>query len=276
MFDWFHIYFVHGIVNNKIGLLYGGLRDAIFHETRINEFLQDFSWPAQTGGSSPKQILEASGDKKTSPLKAAASELMNFLPVLRLFLLRFVYGRIDAATMLMSRSFFLLVEVTELLQKVARGGCVTASKLRAAIEAHLRCHLQAYAGSAWVPKCHMALHLPEYMSRFGTLVSCFVHERKHKVIKRFASQKADTQRGFEESLLRDVLAVQLKAMDQQVPSPEAGLLKKTPAPRKLKNLIHEITGAINETVYHAPCAVHGGGFECSRGDVVVFRLLGSE
>ena len=117
---------------------------------------------------------------------------------------------------------------------------------------------------------------PEYLSRFGTLVSCFVHERKHKVIKRFASQKADTQRGFEESLLKDVLAVQLKATEQQVPSTEARLLKKTPAPRKLKNLIHEITGAINETVYHAPCAVHGGGFECSRGDVVVLCLLGSE
>ena len=98
MYDWFHIYLVHGVCNIECGLVLGGLRDAGFPESDITEFLQSFNWPAQTAGSSPKNILQAAREKKTSPLKASASELLNFVPVLRLFVLLFVCGRVDSTT----------------------------------------------------------------------------------------------------------------------------------------------------------------------------------
>ncbi|OLQ10248.1 hypothetical protein AK812_SmicGene6070 [Symbiodinium microadriaticum] len=276
MYDWFHIYLVHGVCNIECGLVLGGLRDAGFPESDITEFLQSFNWPAQTAGSSPKNILQAAREKKTSPLKASASELLNFVPVLRLFVLLFVCGRVDSATECKVHSFLLLVQVLDLLQIVARGGSTTAAELGAAIRKHLECHLKAHGDESWIPKMHMSLHLAEFLQRFGTLISCFVHERKHKLIKRFASQKQDTTKKYEESLLQDIMAVQLQALKQDMPSTEVRLLHKAKATKKLHELMHETLqcGGGHEC-FHALRAVHGGGFECSRGDVVEFSCMGT-
>ena len=35
------------------------------------------------------------------------------------------------------------------------------------------------------PKHHYAAHLPEQYRRFGFLVSCLTHERKHRLVKRY-------------------------------------------------------------------------------------------
>ena len=274
LFDFFHIYLVHGICNIECGLLLGSLRDAGFPERHITEFLQSFNWPAQTAGSSPKNILQATREKKTSPLKASVSEMLNFLPVMRLFLLQFVCGNVGAGTQSVCRSFLLMARVLDLLQTVARGGSTTASELEAAIVEHSRCHLQAYGDEAWVPKHHMGLHLPEFLRRFGTLLSCFVHERKHKIIKRFASQKADTQKKYEESILMDIMAVQLTAMKDEMPSTEVRLLQKSKATKQLQKLMQE-TFRSDGDVFQALRAVHGGGFHCSRGDVVEFSFMGT-
>ena len=275
MYDWFHIYLVHGVCNIECGLVLGGLRDAGFPESDITEFLQSFNWPAQTAGSSPKNILQAAREKKTSPLKASASELLNFVPVLRLFVLLFVCGRVDSATECKVHSFLLLVQVLDLLQIVARGGSTTAAELGAAIRKHLECHLKAHGDESWIPKMHMSLHLAEFLQRFGTLISCFVHERKHKLIKRFASQKQDTTKKYEESLLQDIMAVQLQALKQDMPSTEVRLLHKAKATKKLHELMHETLQCGGGECFHALRAVHGGGFECSRGDVVEFSCMGT-
>ena len=36
------------------------------------------------------------------------------------------------------------------------------------------------------PKFHWVAHFPLHLERLGTLISCLVHERKHKTIKRYA------------------------------------------------------------------------------------------
>ena len=35
------------------------------------------------------------------------------------------------------------------------------------------------------PKHHYAAHLPDQYKRFGFLVSCLTHERKHRLVKRY-------------------------------------------------------------------------------------------
>ena len=39
-----------------------------------------------------------------------------------------------------------------------------------------------------VPKAHYALHMGEQLKAHGLLLTCFVHERRHKECKRFANQ----------------------------------------------------------------------------------------
>ena len=42
MFDWFHIYLVHGVAGNEVGLLLGRLRDNGYPEQDIQDFVQTF------------------------------------------------------------------------------------------------------------------------------------------------------------------------------------------------------------------------------------------
>ena len=51
---------------------------------------------------------------------------------------------------------------------------------------HYAAHVVAYGYTLFVPKHHFMLHIPRQLARFAFLISCFVHERKHKIAKRWA------------------------------------------------------------------------------------------
>ena len=61
------------------------------------------------------------------------------------------------------------------------------------------------------------------LERFNLLISCFCHERKHNVIKKFANQRYDTSKSWEKGLLHDVLHKQLQALSQQANMPNVGV-----------------------------------------------------
>ena len=71
------------------------------------------------------------------------------------------------------------------------------------------------------------------------------------------------------------MAVQLQALKQDMPSTEVRLLHKAKATKKLHELMHETLQCGGGECFHALRAVHGGGFECSRGDVVEFSCMGT-
>ena len=54
-----------------------------------------------------------------------------------------------------------------------------------ATDAFLEAHLKAYGSKLWAYKHHMARHIGEMYLFFGVLLSCFVQERRHRLIKRF-------------------------------------------------------------------------------------------
>ena len=270
MYDRLHVYLVHGIAGNQVGCLLGSLRDAGFSESRVSDFLNTLTWPAQFAGSKPTAILLQKRETKNSPLKGSASEQLNFFPALRLFILLFVAENMPANLQQPCRCFFLLCKVLELLQQVTRGERVEPATLHDAIVEHSRCLLETHGAQAWVPKNHMALHLAEFLKIHGCLLSCFVHERKHKVLKRFSNQM-NTAVSFETTLLKDVLAVQLEALTHELPNQEVRLLQKRDAGKTLRELVQ---GSLQSqaAVFQAAKAVHGGGFQCSPGDVVTMQL----
>ena len=274
MYDWLHIYLVHGVAGNEVGALLGHLRDAGFREKQISEFLDSFQWPAQFAGSKPTGVLLQKRENKSSPLKGSASEQLNFLPVLRLFILLFVVNNGPDEVQQPVRCFFLLCKVLDLLQQATRGEPVHPDVLHTAIVQHSRCLQDTYGSDIWVPKNHMALHLSEFLRRHGLLMSCFVQERKHKILKRFSNQMHSST-SFESSLLQDVLAVQLEALDEELPSREPRLLHKRAASKKLKELVQQSLES-QAPVFQAASAMHGGGFHCSPGDVVIFQLESRE
>ena len=275
MFDWFHIYLVHGVVGHECGFLLGTLKDAGVEEDAIDKFVASFKWPVQFEGGNARAILKGGREGKFGPLKGSASGLLSFLPVMRLYVLLMLWNQVSHDAMKACRCFLLLVEVIDTLHKATRGEAVQPADLQAAIRAHAEALLDVYGESCWFPKNHMGLHLGEFLHRHGTLISCWVHERKHKLIKRFATQTSDTSKGYDGNLLKDVLAAQMKAIQHELPSTEVRLLQKRPATRSMTALLREALRC-NAACFQARTAVHSGGFECSAGDVVVFKLSGRE
>jgi len=98
-----------------------------------------------------------------------------------------------------------------MLLQCAFTGKVKSKTLRSAMLDHFRKQQGAYGFDLWLPKSHHALHLPDMMDKFGFLLSTFVHERRHKIIKRHASPRTCTT-SLEQGLLEEVTLQQLHDM----------------------------------------------------------------
>lgn len=243
-FDWFHIYLAHGLGSTEAGLLCGALMDCGFSNHRVDEFVSSFKWPRQHSGSTPKKVF-SDRDNRYDSAKCSASELLNLLPVLRLFALLFAWDH-DVTDRAAYTSFLNLVAVIDMLVAINKGKRVSGEELRAAVLTHLRSFLQRYQDDAWAPKAHMAQHLHEFLTRHGTLISCFTHERKHRLVKRFASQMVSPTNAFEKGLCQDILHVQLGNLKELEVQPRfqgvARLEDPKPAAGQVKELGQRLFG----------------------------------
>lgn len=118
---------------------------------------------------------------RSGELKTSASEGLSIYGVIRGFLMTCT-RRLQTSNEV--RSYFALCRVVDLLLKT-RQERVEPQDLKTAIEEHLRLRVVAYSQDVCVPKCHYALHLYHHLASLEVLPSCFVHERKHKDLKRF-------------------------------------------------------------------------------------------
>ena len=58
------------------------------------------------------------------------------------------------------------------------------------------------------------MHLGDMLTRFGTLIACFAHERKHKDFKLFATACCNTQK-FEETVSINIVNAQVDALQKE-------------------------------------------------------------
>ena len=275
MFDYLHVYLVHGIANTECGLLLGVLAKSDWPTGQVNNFLNSFEWPAQLRGAKPCNIF-SKRESRSEPAKCSASELLNILPLLRVYILLFVAPTAVGEVQKACRSFLLLCTVMDFLCKIGRGEPVSSNDLAKAIHEHSSAFLDTWRKEHWVPKNHMALHLPLFLERHGTLHSCFVHERKHKLLKRFANQLTDTSKAFETSLLSDVLHTQLLALDDPVELPLARpciLVKPRAASKSLQRLLLEL--GFQDPVTTASEVAMQTGFRVRVRDVVQVHVDGA-
>lgn len=266
-FDWFHIYLVHGLASTEAGLLCGALNDCGFQSTRVDSFVESFKWPRQFAGSTPKAIF-SDRDGKYDAAKCSASEMLNLLPVLRLFVLLFAWNH-DVRDRAAYTSFLNLVAVIDMLVAINRGKKVTPQEVKTTVLNHLRSFQERYGDEAWVPKAHMAQHLHEFMARHGTLVSCFTHERKHRLVKRFASQMVSPTNAFEKGLCQDILHVQLGNLKELEVQPRFQGVARLEDPKPAKGQVKEIGERLFGNAHvHTGLVVTCGGLSIGKDDVV--------
>ena len=128
-------------------------------------------------------------------LKCSASEALNFLQVLRTYLVLWVLPQCNEDIRNACEVWLAMCKVLDALQKIAVGDGCTAVELQALVKGHLDLAKARYAeDSFWVPKCHLALHLPLQLAKHSCLMG-----------KKISNQVLDTSRAFEKSILDDVL-----------------------------------------------------------------------
>lgn len=158
------------------------------------------------------------------------------MPLIRLFIVSFVGGRVGDSCAAVVACFLMLMKVMDLLVKINRGKQVSPAQLKQTIFDHAKAFLDIHGHDYWVPKNHLALHLPDMLRRAKTLVSLFTHERKHKAIKRFANNLTTSTLSYEKSMLEDLWSTQLETLAEPsaFPSGEIVFTGQKAAPRALR------------------------------------------
>ena len=116
--------------------------------------------------------------------KCDAKVVSNVYQVVRVFLITIIIPLHICQKAVLSMLH--LCDVLDLLlEKSVR---VTSAQLRSAILQHLQAFQNAYDKIGWLPKHHMATHLP--LQKLP-LLNCLVHERRHKLAKRWSRDRSN-------------------------------------------------------------------------------------
>ena len=102
-----------------------------------------------------------------------------------------------------------LCKVVKVIMQAGAGAQVQR-ELDEAIDEHLRLHIACRGETMWKPKYHYSLHIKMVK---GYLLSCFVHERKHRHLKRILLLH-QSARAFERSVMEELTAKHLLSIKE--------------------------------------------------------------
>ena len=252
--DWMHVMAVHGVVNK---LLYAVL--ATFAQCGINwdvyeGYLAEWHWPqALSRGGNPSSVFKSkrvASDKKAKAIKCQASEAIMFVPVLALFIQTCILPAANGKALGACLAFLALANVLDLLMLTPRG-CVDPSALQDAVEKFLaKC--KEHFPHLMVKKFHSLMHLAMRLDAFGMLLTCWVHERKHRLIRRFCNDVLNTA-CFERSVMGNVVCQHLYELGLDTNFDyTVGLVNPRAAPKLLRQTVcNDLCGGASMDVYTA-------------------------
>jgi hypothetical protein len=152
-----------------------------------------------------------SASRSAGLFKGGASEVLAVYPLIRYFLEVVIIpqGLLPNEV----ASFLACCRVLDSMDLVKKnGGAGALAELKREVSSCLSLHVVAY-GSAYIrPKHHYMMHMTRQVEEDGIWLDCFVHERKHQVIKEAASHLKNTVI-YEKSVLVPVVNTTLHLME---------------------------------------------------------------
>ena len=204
MHDWMHCVFVSGVWNITTCLVFKALHGAGVRDVYAlaYEFVSRWHWPKRIKQNKLEELFTPSrrdANNEAKKFKCQASQGLSVYGVLGLFFNLFP-GLCDAQI----KVYQTLCDLIDCFSCVQRGrGLITPKILLQRVHAFLNAFVTGFSANIMTPKFHWLLHFPSYLRRFGWLLACFVHERKHKMLKRYCNDIRNTA-VFEHSVLREV------------------------------------------------------------------------
>ncbi len=128
------------------------------------------------------------------------------------------------------------------------------------------------------PKFHWLVHLARELEHFGILLSCWVHERKHRMVKRYANMILNTL-VFEKSVLSEVTChhiAELRRPDKFDLSPKLIPPLKASSPA-LRNLLEMELDLPTGMTYESCNSARASQYEVvHQRDVVLFHSAAAD
>ena len=208
IFDWMHCVLIDGIFHITLGETMKLLRPLGIRYNEMGDYVCTWAWPKRVGGRSAvgRDLWKQKNYKKwyeEGKFKSSASEALSLYPVIAMFLVS-ERQRLPGRPEFVGVSCFLYCcSVIDALQRVSRDHC-SPEHLAKVIFDFFNAFFTVFGADAWTPKFHYIVHLPRMLKEHGLLVNCFVHGRKHRHSKRFASDMTNTKVDFEMSVLSEL------------------------------------------------------------------------
>ena len=204
---------------------------------------------------------------ETGNFKCTASEMLTLAPLLKRYFKKVVLPREGPLPVILS--IIAVLDVVEMLQGI-KCHATDPDDLARAIKKHLDLFIDAYGKEKMRPKHHYVLHLPSMLRRFGFLLSTFVHERRHRVIRRY-TQNRKILKNWSVSVMEEVTCHSIWEMSHRF----YNAYDTTNPARSTLSELHAMFPSVpdDDFTLHKTIYVHGGTAEV--GDVVSFMYNGS-
>ena len=256
-FDWMHVWCVSGVFDREVDAVLKQPRPVLFSCADLHRYVSEWSFP--------HKFVDASRVFETGDFQASASQELSVAPILAKYIRDVIASQANDVMPDQIQSFLLCCDALEMVVGSARGVCGYREYEDSVFES-LAAHFKAYGKSYWAYKHHMAAHLPEMFEKFGPL-ACFVHERKHKTVKKFSKDHL-SKRCTEKALMTQLIAQH--SHDIQTFSFCVGLHDPISASNKLLETLKELRPG-TQTARSSTSAYNENGVVW-RGDIV---LLGT-
>ena len=271
-YDIMHVFYVSGVWNTECGLVLKVLKEeSLLSYKEAHEQLQNWTFPKHFGSRSVtgSKCLVKHVDGE---VRCSASEGLSIYGVFRS-----VFMSIDTSNSIMAQravqSYHSLCRVLDMLKEL---NTANPDTLQRAICDHLTRRLIAHGRTEMQPKCHFSLHIPMFLKGHTRVMSCWVHERKHRELKRYGTQSANSNMAntaYEAGLLRDVVLAQCKRMQEMHFGSVVELVSPTPCDQRTQQAIHGILNAqIVTDILLAKEAVLNCALHVHAGDVVLQKV----
>ena len=183
--DYMHCFLVTGIFQTTIWLLLTSLEVAFGSiYPMVEQCLGNWTLPASK--KTPLKELFSkkryTANKKAMTFKCTASEALGLGPILRYWLAVIVIPNAEEWLKQQCNAFLALTDIIDLIQLVPLG-CITPGHIHDAVQTFLNLCLKVGWKDFMHSKFHWALHFADHLQKHKQLPSCFVQERKHKVVK---------------------------------------------------------------------------------------------
>jgi len=259
--DWMHAIFVQGCFNTVLYLTLRDIKDSGITDiySRLHAYIAMWTLPRRLGSAkalsqifSPKR---ESSDERAKTFKCQASDGLSAISIIAIYFELVIMAA--GFSMLACAAFLALADLVDLLMSVSTG-LVSADALRDAVKHFLDACIAAGWRKFMHPKFHWLVHLARYLRKWGMLLSCFVHERKHRMVKRYSSDVFNTRRN-EWSVLSEVTCHHIAALrETNVFNFGVGLIPPIqPAPPNMRDFLDATFGdladgglALNYTTAH--------------------------